>query len=148
MPALPDSLPQIRPGRAPAAPRPLPSPAEAAEPLGVMLLREGHLAPHRIMAALSHGGRPSAPLADVLLAEGALSEDEILAMMARRSGLPVLDPAAERPDPRLIDRLGVRDCLREGLLPLRDTGSAVLLAAAAPRAFAATGRGSRSCSAP
>ncbi|MGC9448714.1 glycosyltransferase [Cereibacter johrii] len=135
MPALPDSLPQIRPGRAPEAPRPLPSPAEASEPLGVMLLREGHLAPHRIVAALRHGGRPAAPLADVLLAEGVLSEDEILAMMARRSGLPVLDPAAEPPDPRLIDRLGVRDCLREGLLPLRDTGSAVLIAAAAPESF-------------
>ncbi|MGP3698749.1 glycosyltransferase [Rhodobacter sp. NSM] len=100
-----------------------------------MLLREGHVAPHRIMGALARSARGATRLADVLLAEGALSEDEILAITARQGGLAVLDPAVEPPDPRLIDRLGVRTCLRETLLPVHDLGGAVLVAAASPDSF-------------
>lgn len=118
----------------PSKAAPLPE-APAPDALGVMLLRQGHIAPHRIMGALRRSSGHAAGLADVLLAEGAMDEEEILALTARQSGLPLLDPATGAADPRLIDRLGVRTCLRETLLPVHDVGGAVLIAAPSPESF-------------
>ncbi|WP_418904105.1 glycosyltransferase [Cereibacter sphaeroides] len=133
MPAPPRLLPLARRSPPPAAEvAAAPPPAEA---LGVMLLREGQVAPHRIMKALSRGAGREAPLAEMLLAEGALDEAEVCEILARRSGMAVLHPAVAPPDPRLVDRLGVRTCLREALLPSQRIGDATLVAASTPETF-------------
>lgn len=59
--------------------------------------------------------------------------------LARQTGLASIDPArdtgAAQVDPRLIDRIGARLCLSEGILPLRDAGGTVVVAVAHPRAL-------------
>ena len=120
----------------PPAPSLPPAPSEA---FGVMLLREGHVAPHRIMAALARSAGRDVPLSEVMLAEGVLSETEICEALARRTGHPVLHPRHAPPDPRLIDRFGAQNCLREGLLPCHTMGDGAVVAAASPEAFARCG---------
>ena len=72
------------------------------------------------------------PLADALLGEGLVSATDLARATARLAGLPLTDPLANPPDPRLIDRLGPRRCLALGLLPLRRSGGEVLIALARP----------------
>ena len=63
---------------------------------------------------------------------------------ARRVGAPravppdqvaVIDPLAEPPDPRLVDRLGAAVCLRHGILPWRMIGGETVVLAARPGDF-------------
>jgi len=72
------------------------------------------------------------PLADALLGEGLVSAHDLARATARLAGLPLTDPLANPPDPRLIDRLGPRRCLALGVLPLRRSGGEVLIALARP----------------
>ncbi len=142
VPPPPPPLPLVRrltPAEKVTAPRPIPPPARKIAPppqaFGAMLLREGHVAPHRIMEALSRSAGRDVALSEVMLADGVLSERDLCEALARRCGHAVLRPAEIAPDPRLIDRFGAQDCLREGLLPCRTVGDATLVVAAHPDAF-------------
>jgi cellulose synthase/poly-beta-1,6-N-acetylglucosamine synthase-like glycosyltransferase len=56
-------------------------------------------------------------------------------VLAHRTGLPFVDLRAEDVDCDLIQRIGARRCLAEGLLPLRNIGEAVLVAICDPQAL-------------
>ncbi|MDP4031428.1 MAG: glycosyltransferase [Pseudorhodobacter sp.] len=108
----------------------------AAETLGVMLLREGLVAPHDLVQALALQSKRRGRLVDILLARGMISEPDLFAALARHWRTSRIDLAREPPDPRLIDRLGAAACLRDGLLPWRQVGGVTVIATAFPEDFA------------
>ena len=107
-----------------------------SETLGVMLLREGLVAPDDIVQALSLHARQRGRLADILLARGMIDEARLYRALGRHWGVELADLAALPPDPRLVDGLGAKACLRDGLLPWRQIGDLTVIATAYPEDFA------------
>lgn len=108
--------------------------AAATETLAVSLLREGLIRPEDVVHSLSARGR-SGRLLDLLLARGSVAETQLLEAAARHYGVAMVDPCAPLPDPWLIDRVGMQDCLRLGLVPWRRIGAATLVVTSRPEDF-------------
>ncbi|MCW1932157.1 GspE/PulE/PilB domain-containing protein [Pararhodobacter zhoushanensis] len=87
------------------------------------------------MRALEIQTRQHLPLGDILRAHGLASETAVMAALAEQFGTGVIDTTQTRPDPRLIDRVGPRRCLRIGCLPWSRAGSVTLVACAEPDQF-------------
>jgi cellulose synthase/poly-beta-1,6-N-acetylglucosamine synthase-like glycosyltransferase len=129
----------------PVAQQPLPGPggkgrsyrisAPSGKTLGVTLLREGLVAPHALVQALSMQKRHRGRLCDILLSQQLITEQDLYQAQARHWNVRLVDPQQQLPDPRLIDRLGAATCLREGLLPYQRIGQAVVVATAHPEEF-------------
>jgi cellulose synthase/poly-beta-1,6-N-acetylglucosamine synthase-like glycosyltransferase len=107
----------------------------AAQSLGVVLLREGLVAPHDMVTALALNARQQTSLAKILLARGMIAESVLYPVLARHNGTRLIDPVLHLPDPRLIDRIGAAACLRDGLLPWRAAGGATVIVTDTPAAF-------------
>jgi glycosyltransferase XagB len=114
---------------------PVPVPIRNIVPLGVTLLRDGVIGSDQIVAALALHHRGRARLDDILIAHRMIAPQELAEVRARIWGLPAINPVLLPPDPRLIDRLGAMDCLRDGLLPWRGAGSGTVIIARAPEVF-------------
>ncbi|NHB77702.1 glycosyltransferase [Rhodobacter calidifons] len=121
----------LQPDAAPAAQRP----ARRTFAVGASLLREGVVAPDEMVAALSHRGRQAGRLPDVLRARGLVVERDLLGVDARNHGIRVVDLDSALPDPRLIDAVGVQDCLRHGLVPWQRVGDVTIVATSRPEEF-------------
>ena len=106
------------------------------QPLGTFLLRRGAMTPQDLMRALEIQTHQHARLGDIIRAHGLASEDAVIAALADQYDTSVIDTTTTRPDPRLIDRLGPRRCLKMGCLPWARAGSCTLIACAAPDRFA------------
>lgn len=119
-----------------ARPQPWTQATHTAETLGVMLLREGLVAPDDIVHALALQARQRGRLTDILLARGMIDEERLFAALARHWRAELADFATLPPDPRLIDALGASTCLRDGLLPWRQIGDLTVIATAYPEDFA------------
>ncbi len=145
----PSALPLLAPTRAPAPntpsdltpadPLPETAPQTAAGnrlPLGAILLRKGAITPAALRYALDIQSRQQARLGDILRAHGLASEEMVIAALAEQFHTTVIDPASSRPDPRLIDRLGPRRCLRLNCLPWLRAGSIIVVACSTPDQFA------------
>lgn len=132
--AAPGHLVALPGGRpvAPAAGRP----ARARPALGPDLVHRGVVSAAGMMQALvqGHGRRVSLPR---LLRSLGLADDRALAgALAGREAAELIDPATgQRPDPRLIDRLGAPVCVRMACLPWRRAGALTLVATADPEGF-------------
>ncbi|MFM7444711.1 MAG: glycosyltransferase [Tabrizicola sp.] len=100
--------------------------------VGASLLRAGVVAPEEMLTALSHQGREAGRLPDVLRTRGLVVERDLLGVDARNYGIQVLDLANALPDPRLIDAVGVQDCLRHGLVPWQKVGAVTVVATSRP----------------
>ncbi|OYZ99398.1 MAG: hypothetical protein B7Y02_19250, partial [Rhodobacterales bacterium 17-64-5] len=96
-----------QPAAAPAAPL-----AEVDQRLAFALLRDGALAPHRLLQALARLSERPGRLIDILLEGQLIEPGPLFATLRRQTGLGAADLAAAR-DPRLIDRLGAAFCLSE-----------------------------------
>ncbi|TCP21590.1 glycosyltransferase family 2 protein [Rhodovulum adriaticum] len=121
------------------APAP-PAPARASLPRGeaglcAALLDQGAITPAALNRAVLDRARMDIPLADLLIARGAVSPEQIVAAQCRCHGTAAA-PADLRPDQTLVAQLGVARCLREGWMPLRRIGSATLIATSRPDCFA------------
>ncbi len=103
--------------------------------VGASLLREGVVAPDEILTALAQKGRESGRLPDVLRARGLVVERDLLGVDARNWGIRLVDLDAALPDPRLIDAVGVQDCLRHGLVPWQKVGDVTVVATSRPEEF-------------
>ena len=118
----------------PAQPLVLPAGADPQlidndQALAMALLKQGTVAPHQMLQALSdlrQGGR----LVDVLLSRRLIRAERLYAALGPLHGLGLADLAALPPDPRLIDRLGAKFCLTHQILPWRDSGGIVVIATA------------------
>ena len=100
--------------------------------VGASLLREGVVSPDEMLTALSHQGREAGRLPDVLRARGLVVERDLLGVDARNWGIRLVDLDSALPDPRLIDAVGVQDCLRHGLVPWQKTGDVTIVATSRP----------------
>lgn len=127
------------------ATRPVALPADAAETATLLpqiadrfplaLLREGLIRPEDLVQSLAQGARRGAVASAGLIARGVLDEDRLLDAAARHFRARRIDPLSPLPDAALIDRFGLTDCLRHGLLPWRRIGAAVVVATARPETF-------------
>lgn len=90
-------------------------------------IRAGDLRHARAVAEHLH-----LPLAEALAGSGMVMQDDLACATAWLAGLPLTDPLADPPDPRLVERLGPQRCLAMGLVPLRVLGGEVLIALAQP----------------
>ncbi|MBI1219242.1 MAG: glycosyltransferase [Rhodobacteraceae bacterium] len=86
--------------------------------------------------ALALLARREARLADILISRGWVAPADLLAAEAALRLAQIVDPDADPPDPRLIDRWGAARCIAEGLLPWRRAGGVVVVATARPEHFA------------
>jgi len=93
----------------------------------LLLLSEGVLGAHGLIRALALRAEGATDIAETLLAEGMVTETDLAAVRAKFHGLPLVDPLAKPPDPRLIDLMGAETCLRLQLLPWRRTAEGVVL---------------------
>lgn len=103
--------------------------------VGASLLRAGVVAPDEMLTALSHQGREAGRLPDVLRARGLVVERDLLGVDARNYGIRLVDLDTALPDPRLIDAVGVQDCLRHGLVPWQKAGDVTIVATSRPGEF-------------
>ena len=120
--ANPASVPGLPPDVAPQA-------TDSDQALAMALLKDGVVAPHVILQALSEirdGGR----LVDVLLSRRLIRPERLYAALGALSGLGLADLRELAPDPRLIDRLGAQFCLTHLIVPWRDSGGIVVIATA------------------
>ncbi len=126
--------PAFRAGR-PAIAKPA-RPADSDHALAMELLREGVVAPHLLLQALSevndHGGR----LVDALLSRRLIGADRLYQALHAFSGIGLANLATQAPDPRLIDRLGAEVCLAQLILPWRDSGGITIIVTAYAETFA------------
>ena len=105
-------------------------------PLGQILVENHAVEPGNLTRALAMQAREQARLGDILLAHAWVSEGDLMAALAQQWRAEVIDPSHAHPDARLIDRLGVQVCLREGVLPWRLVGAATVVATSRPDDFA------------
>ena len=125
--------PALRP--APLGPIEAPG-QEFGTDLAMALLRDGGVPSDAVLTALRQGATDSG-LIDVLMAGHLVSADRLYATLSRLTGLGLADLAGQRPDPRLIDRLGADFCLAHRILPWRDSGGITVIATAHPDGLAA-----------
>ncbi len=103
--------------------------------VGASLLRAGVVPADAMLAALAQRGREAGRLPEVLRARGLVVERDLLGVDARNWGIRLVDFDQALPDPRLIDAVGVSDCLRHGLVPWRQAGDVTLVATSRPADF-------------
>lgn len=125
----PQPLPQTGPAPAPAAPDP------RADGFAHALLRDGVLRAEDLVPTLALNARGGLEAAGRLAGRGSLAERDLLASAARYFGAAQVDPLCPLPEGALIDRFGLTDCLRHGLVPWRRAGAAVIVVTARPEEF-------------
>ena len=108
-----------------------------AAPLGLILLAQNALDPHDLRRALALQGQHEARMGEILRAHGMASAQAISAALAQQHRTALLGVADLPADPRLIARLGPRDCLRMRCLPWKRAGAVTLIATSDPAGFAA-----------
>jgi glycosyltransferase XagB len=117
----------------------LPTPPHEGGPrryaVAASLLRAGVIAPDEMLTALSQRSRENGRLPDVLRARGLVVERDLLGVDARNFGIRLVDLCQTVPDPRLIDAVGVSDCLRHGLVPWLKVGDVTIVATSRPEDF-------------
>jgi len=104
-------------------------------PLGQILLDDGDLAPSDQMRALALQSRADARFGTILIAHGLAHGAHIYAAIARQFGTTVADFQNRPPDARLVDAMGVENCLSTGILPWLRRKGQVLVASARPEQF-------------
>jgi glycosyltransferase XagB len=103
--------------------------------VGASLLRAGVVPADAMLTALAQRGREAGRLPEVLRARGLVVERDLLGVDARNWGIRLIDLDQTLPDPRLIDAVGVTDCLRHGLVPVHVAGDVTLVATSRPAEF-------------
>jgi general secretion pathway protein E len=128
---------------APATPASPASPKGAARPalerldLGRILLETTRLTEEQLAEARERQAESGRRLADLLVAEGLVSADEVLEALGRQLDLPIRpNIRADVVDETLVERVPIGFCKHHVLLPLqRDADGAVRVAVADPLAL-------------
>ena len=113
-----------------SAAAPLALPAE----IGGLLLREGRLSEEQLEEARERAAETGRSLGAVLVEQGTVSEEEMLAAVGRTLGMPVRrEIALDELDEALAERVPIAFAKTHGLLPLgRGEGGAVRVAVSNP----------------
>ncbi|MWD28764.1 hypothetical protein E0K89_014865 [Aquicoccus sp. SCR17] len=135
---MPDPALQIaRPDRVLSASR------QYRRPLGEILVDMGVLGPQQLMQALAIHGQCRAPIDRVCLAEGFVTEDQLLAAQSLQFGIRRLGPRDPGPDPSLVLLLPPEFCRDHALLPWSRDNGRLTLATSDPAAAEAALAGFR-----
>jgi cellulose synthase/poly-beta-1,6-N-acetylglucosamine synthase-like glycosyltransferase len=110
----------------------LPSPRPEGRAFLQWLIDEGLVMPSLRLTAL--GPDLARDVAGPLAAHGLIDPERLAAARAQYHGIAFVDPRSNPPDVRLLDRLGARACLREGLLPWREVAGEVIVLVTQPAA--------------
>jgi glycosyltransferase XagB len=100
--------------------------------LAKILVQRGHVSHAQILRARTLQQSEAGDLGDILLAQRALTETQLLDALAQQYMTTCLPADRIDPDPRLIDRLGAHRCLALMCLPLRCAGGVTLVATTRP----------------
>lgn len=122
---------------APAQPRAEVFQERDLRPLGQILIEDQAVSPQNLLKAVVMRKRQDVPLGEILLARGWVSEADLTRALSRQWRTSMVDLAAFPPDPRLIDRFGVDQCLSNGLVPWRRVGGITYVATSRPDRFEA-----------
>jgi len=108
------------------------APAPGALSLGALLLRTTSLTPEQLDEARLRAADQERPLVEVLIEQGALREEEILAALGGALDLPVRGAiAATEIDAELVDKIPIGFAKTHGMLPLERTTAGVIRVAVA-----------------
>jgi general secretion pathway protein E len=101
--------------------------------VGEILVRHGALTPERLEQALITARDRGADLGDVLIATGALDEEDMVNALAKEMGMETLSVIkADEVPPELIDRVPITFARQHRVLPIGERNGAVLVALADP----------------
>ncbi len=134
----PPSLPALRgrPPRALAARRDLAhllrNPGRDYRSLAQVLLSRGLVTAAQLSAARKSKRTLNRPLGDILLAQGAVSEVDLITAQSTLHGLGISDLGQPRPDHGLAACLPVKTAIAYGAVPWRWAGSTLVVALAEP----------------
>ena len=104
--------------------------------LAAFLVSSGRISPHDLRRALAQMTISRAGLMAALSGLGVLTEPQIAAALAEFHRVSAIDPAADPPDARLVDRIGAARCITLRLLPWKRIGGVTLIGCADPVHFA------------
>ena len=99
------------------------------------LFRSGRVSSDEMVRALAHRSRETARLPELLRARGLVEDADLLAAEAQSWGIRPIRIGDSAPDPRLIDAIGAKTCLRHGLVPWQKVGDVTVVAVSRPDAF-------------
>ncbi len=103
--------------------------------IGDILVETGALAPADLLTALALQKRQDLRLGDILIAHDMVTEEQLLAGLAIQYAALPIDMESTPPDPRLMDELGLSECLKRGILPVQRMGGATIVATCHPAEF-------------
>ncbi|MFZ5710812.1 MAG: glycosyltransferase [Pseudomonadota bacterium] len=119
----------------PAGDRPAGDPARR-KPLGQILVDGGQLDPGDLLKAVAMRARQDSRLGEILVAQGWAREDDILAALGRQWNTRIVARGSLRPDPRLVDAVGIETCLRGGFTPWQRLAGGTVVVTSRPDRFA------------
>ncbi len=104
--------------------------------LGQILTEIGELSPGDLVKAGALAVREDARFGDILLAHDMVTDSGLCQGLAIQFGCQIADFDTVPPDARLIDRVGPDRCLRDGFVPWKRAGAALIIATSRPEDFA------------
>lgn len=114
--------------------RPIPF-GPSASALAQHMLSTGFISRRRLEHLESESRGRNIRLADSLRTDLAMPPSTIATAQAGATGSVVVDPLVEKPDPRLVTKLGTRACLRHSILPWKIAGGTTVILTARPDLF-------------
>lgn len=115
-----------------AAPFAAPQDAVPRRRLGQILMEDGLLSAPDLARALTRQAHLAAPLGEILVAEGAVTETAVLHALARQQGLHMADLHTDAPDPALARLVPASVWLRHAAIPWARLGPVITVACTRP----------------
>jgi glycosyltransferase XagB len=100
--------------------------------LAQILVQRGYISHAQLLRARTLQQSEAGDLGDILIAQRALTEAQLLDALAQQYATTCLPADRIAPDPSLIDRLGAHRCLALMCLPMRCAGGVTLVATTRP----------------
>ncbi|MEP3345348.1 MAG: glycosyltransferase [Litoreibacter sp.] len=100
--------------------------------LGQQLADQGVLSSHQLLVALALQARQNVPLGEILVAQGFVSEEDLLRTLAKQFDTYLVNLQQSPPNPHLFEQLAPQDCLRFGFVPWRARNGHIIFATAHP----------------
>ena len=104
-------------------------------PIGRLLLDDGKIEQQDLLHALRLQTHIDAPLGDIMVAEGLVEKADVLRALAVQAGAESADLDLSPPAPEMANRLPMDIAMKHGVVPLRDSGDTLLVAASSPADF-------------
>lgn len=103
--------------------------------LGHSLMQEGVVSAQEMIVALRQFERKRTSISEAVLSSHATRDTKISAATAKHWDVKNVEDLLENIDMRLVDMLGVKTCLRDGILPWRSCGEETVIVVADVQTF-------------